>query len=221
MVVPSEPNAPDATRVPSGITALFELAPAKPPGAAVKPRIGGLEGKPTAEVLIALALDVASFWQSQFNAAKLEFKPATMTVVKSGSHDTACGTFNPESAPNYCAKDTSLTYPVTWFDQNAAPIGDFAIAYPVAIMWGLHIEHLLGVDAKLPVEKRWLLASCLVGNWAASVYQRRALEEDDLAEGAELISKLPPPGSEPQAHLNAFNAGFSQGNAGSCAGFGS
>lgn len=72
--------------------------------------------------------------------------------------------------------------------------GDFAEAYVIAHEVGHHVQHILGIDDKVPKGRTALGASgasvrlelqadCYAGVWAASAGQRNLLDVGDLDEG--------------------------------------
>lgn len=214
--LPSQPNAPGATRTGGGKAALASL-PATSRGGA-QPRIKGVEGQPLDKQLTILDNDIASFWLKQFNDAKLKFAPVTTKIAPpGGAISTACGNLSGEDDISYCPKDSSINLLQSFFEKHAAPIGDFAVALPVAWVWGQAVEHQLGIDAKVSDSQSTLIANCLAGAWSASVYQRGALEPGDLQEGAKLIASIAPSQQANQALVKAFNQGYNSGKSGSCA----
>jgi hypothetical protein len=215
--VPSTPDAPGATKTPKGKAALSAL-PAVRRAQGAKPRISGLEGQPTPQVLIAVTKDVGAFWQQAFNGGKFKFQPATTNVIDAGGGvNSPCGPVQGATAsPGYCGKDSAINLPVPWFDKNATPLGNFAVAYPVAFLWGFHIQNQLGLTGKVTGKARILLSDCLAGIWTASVFQRKALQPGDLQAGAKLIAKISGSQAEISAHVAAFNKGFNGGSAGKC-----
>jgi Putative neutral zinc metallopeptidase len=213
--LPTRPNAADATKTGGGKAALASL-PATSRSAA-QPRIKGVEGQPLGKQLAILDNDIADFWLGQFNKAKIKFQTVTTkTAPPGGAISTACGDLSGDNDISYCPKDSTINLLQSFFEKHAAPIGDFAVALPVAYLWGQAVEHQLGIDAKASDKQSTLIAQCLAGAWAASVYQRGALEPGDLQEGAKLIATIAPSQQANQDLVAAFNQGYNGGKSGSC-----
>jgi predicted metalloprotease len=210
--LPTRTNAAGATKTGGGKAALASLPPASRGGA--QPRIKGVEGQPLLKQLQILDNDIADFWLGQFNKAKIKFETVTTNIAPSGgSLNTACGQLTGEDIA-YCPKDRTIDLLQSFFEKRAAPIGDFAVALPVAFVWGQAVEDQLGV--KGTEQRQTLIAQCLAGAWAASVYQRGALEPGDLSEGAKLIASIAPSQQANHAMVDAFNLGYKGNSIGNC-----
>jgi hypothetical protein len=218
--VPRYANDPNAERQAEGARALRALPEVpRPERGEPAPNVSGVGEFSLPQAIDTLSNDVATFWQELFNAANFEFRPASQVVVSREPIETACGSNGPNAEPAYCASDNTLVLPVGWFQENTVPIDDLAVAYPIAWLWGLQIETQIGISERLDEGTRVLLASCLAGTWAASVFQRGLLEKGDIEEGARIVAQLA--GKERfGAVARAFERGFNGARAGNCPGVG-
>jgi predicted metalloprotease len=235
--VPRLGNAPGATTVPQGPEVLNDLPRAPSPRGRAAPRITGVEGVPLPQALDTVGNDVGSFWLQQFNAAGLKFDSAKQAIVLTTA-ETACGPEDnrtvergprgrPVGGPFYCTRDITIFLPVGDFEDWIAPVGDASTAVVVAHEWGHHVEFVLGLfrDPRYQ-EGPWLelTADCLAGVWMASVFQRGALEENDVREALTLMSRVGDTPGEPtedphgtaEERMAAFNKGYAEGRAGDC-----
>jgi predicted metalloprotease len=235
--VPRLGNAPGTT-APKGPEELNKLPPARRPRGRLAPRINGVEGVPLPQALDTVGNDVASFWLQQFNASGLRFEPAKQAIIIT-TGETTCAPDRkpltvergprgePAGGPFYCSLDKTIFLPVGDFEDWIAPVGDASTAVVVAHEWGHHVEWVLGMfrDPRYQ-DGPWLelTADCLAGVWMASVFQRGALEENDVREALTLMSKVgdnpgrpteDPHGTADQ-RMAAFNQGFGEGRAGDC-----
>ena len=119
-------------------------------------------------------------------------------VLFSDATATACGTGQAAMGPFYCPGDQKVYIDLSFYrdlrDRFRAP-GDFAQAYVIAHEVGHHVQHLLGISAKVdqlrgrvsPAEfnrasvRLELQADCFAGVWANR--SRHLLEAGDLEEG--------------------------------------
>lgn len=214
--VPKAPNATSAKKRATSPKVLNALAPVKRPGGnGPGKQIAGINDLPTDKAVETLSGDVGKFWQDGFNRAGYQLDPATENFVTT-QVDTACGSLSTDDAPGYCPKDNSLNWTLGWIDSKATPLGSFPVGWVVATTWGYRIEFQLGLEKKLDGNQLDATASCLAGLWAASIYRRGALEQNDIQQGAKLVQELHPDQAGFQAIAGAFDKGFNSGKGGNC-----
>jgi predicted metalloprotease len=212
---------PDATGEPDGNASLKALPTvARADDATVVPNIRGSAGATVTEWMHAVDNDIANFWQGQFNAADLKFRPAH-EVIYTQPQNSPCGVRSNASGPGYCQSNETMYLPVAFFVEEANPVGDAAIAIVIAHEVGHHVQKLLYGATDTSVSKE-LQADCLSGVWAASIYQRGFLEQGDLREVFKITSSAgDSPGNAPShgtadQRLDALFHGYDQGRAGNC-----
>lgn len=222
-----EPD-PDATKTPEGVEVLDQLAELRQAeGEPSVPAIRGSAGLSVPEWMHVVDGDVATYWQKQFNRADYRYDPA-QEVIFDGKVRTACGgRASQKSGPFYCTADESIYLPVTFFEQQANPFGDAAVAIVIAHENGHHVQDLLGLfQTRILSAQLELQADCLAGVWAKAVYNRGLLEEGDIGEILGLVDIS---GDSPDVAINApgahgssalrqdfFAQGYDGGKPGSC-----
>jgi predicted metalloprotease len=117
-------------------------------------------------------------------------------VIFSSSVHSGCG-FQEGAGPFYCGADRGIYLDVSFFDLLArhAGLGGFAQAYVIGHEFGHHVQHLLGIDARVAAANHAnpagqnalsvrveLQADCLAGVWAHSAYSRDQLTVSDVQE---------------------------------------
>jgi uncharacterized protein len=142
--------------------------------------------------------DAQSMWRHEFEAAGVDYTPATITIFHD-QVDTACGTQSGGVGPFYCPSDHGVYLDTRFFDAlgRAAGVhlGDFAQAYVVAHEVGHHVQTLLGTlqrvrqaDEQDPSGTNGrsvrleLQADCFAGIWTHSSYRRGELTPTDFAD---------------------------------------
>ena len=226
---------------PRGIEVLDALPKAEPAAAdEPPPRVLGSGALTLGQFLDWAGGSANAFWQNQFVRAGYAYSAAGQLQIDVGQKATtecseASVTVLADDSPFYCSAEQPPTVflPLEWMHDEARPVGDFAMAYVVAHEWGHHIQFLLGLDevqANYPRKIRSihyeLMADCLAGVWATSVYFQNLLEAGDVAEALKLAAKIGDPpnirADHPQAHGNAkqrkkwFRRGYESGRAASC-----
>jgi predicted metalloprotease len=122
-------------------------------------------------------------------------------AVRSG-----CGAAGSETGPFYCPADEKVYIDLSFFgelDRRFGAPGDFAQAYVLAHEIGHHVQHLLGIDAKVRQAQRGnpesanalsvrteLQADCFAGIWGNSTARREILERGDVEEGLNAAAAI-------------------------------
>ena len=138
--------------------------------------------------------DVQATWTRTMPAMGRQYERARL-VLFSQSVTTGCGGADSQTGPFYCPADQRVYLDLDFFralsTRFGAP-GDFAQAYVIAHEVGHHVQHLLGIDARVRAGsasqeralsvRLELQADCFAGVWAHSTQQRNILESGDLEE---------------------------------------
>jgi predicted metalloprotease len=149
--------------------------------------------------------DVQQTWTRAFSTAGTEYRPATMVLFRNGTQ-SGCGIGQSAMGPFYCPLDEKVYIDLGFFselDQRFGAPGDFAQAYVIAHELGHHVQHLLGMDARVREFQRAnpnvanqlsvrleLQADCYAGVWAHSAAQRQKLSTGDIEEGLGAASAV-------------------------------
>jgi predicted metalloprotease len=141
--------------------------------------------------------------QASWDAAIPGYHHAKLVVFRN-QYPTACGRGEAAMGPFYCPNDQQVYIDLAFYDELSnrfgAP-GDFAEAYVVAHEVGHHVQHLQGLDRKVPQNGRAqgasgpsvrleLQADCFAGVWAASAQKRGVLDAGDLQEGLRAATAI-------------------------------
>lgn len=142
--------------------------------------------------------DVQEMWRREFEAAGVEYPPATMTLFRN-EVDTACGAQSASIGPFYCPADHGVYLDTRFFAALSRTagvrLGDFAQAFVVAHEVAHHVQAVLGILQRLHEADQQdpaganarsvrleLQADCLAGIWKHSRYRRGQLTNADLAD---------------------------------------
>ncbi len=175
------------------------VAPASP-GAATSGPVTESASEATARELVSVVLaDTEDTWKTLFAAGGGTYREPTLVLFREAT-PTACGTGQSAMGPFYCAADEKVYIDLSFYDalhQRFQAPGDFAQAYVIAHEVGHHVQHLLGISAKVQQARRRasdaeanalsvrqeLQADCLAGVWAHHAERsRQLLESGDLEE---------------------------------------
>ena len=200
------------------------------PSDAENPRVRGSQNMTWSEFVQWAIVDADAKWQSDFGAASLVYTPVNYTIFWGHPvNSPECGLVKPSDGPIYCGlSDQRVYYPL---EEEISNFGDFAVAFATAHEVGHHVQDELDIlkqeDAGVYTSRQVELgADCLAGVWAYSVYSRNLLQKGDIEEAVRLeftIGDLP--GTSPTApgahgssteRVEAFLAGYNNGNAGPC-----
>lgn len=175
------------------------VAPASP-GAATSGPVTESASEATARELVSVVLaDTEDTWKTLFAAGGGTYREPTLVLFREAT-PTACGTGQSAMGPFYCSADEKVYIDLSFYDalhQRFQAPGDFAQAYVIAHEVGHHVQHLLGISAKVQQARRRaseaeanalsvrqeLQADCLAGVWAHHAERsRQLLESGDLEE---------------------------------------
>jgi uncharacterized protein len=142
--------------------------------------------------------DVQAMWTRDFEAARVPYEPARITLFRDEVH-TACGTQTISIGPFYCPADHGVYLDTRFFAILSRAVGvrlgDFAQAYVVAHEVAHHVQELLGILPRVRAADQQdpdgenarsvrleLQADCFAGVWAHSRYQRGSLSAEDVRD---------------------------------------
>lgn len=151
--------------------------------------------------------DTEDVWRGQFQAMGRTYREPKLRLFR-GSEPTACGRGEAAMGPFYCPGDEKVYIDLSFYDtlrtRLGAP-GDFAQAYVIAHEVGHHVQHLLGITAKVDgmrgrvsqaqqnalSVRLELQADCLAGLWAHHAQAaRQVLEQGDIEEALNAASHI-------------------------------
>lgn len=137
--------------------------------------------------------DAQATWSRVFAERGRAYERAKL-VLYTDATQTACGYGQAATGPFYCPRDQRVYLDLGFFrelDARLGAEGDFAQAYVIAHEIGHHVQHLLGIDARVPASAKGegsasvrleLQADCFAGVWAHGTRERALLEKGDVQE---------------------------------------
>ena len=190
-----------------------------PPGRACPANTPGCLKTPGATTYASflkwVAQNVDRMYKREADAADVPWSSPRYHLM-SGSRTvrTECGSGGSElvtadTGPFWCGLDRGGAIYLTmgWLKKEAFPAGsykskDFALAYVVAHEWAHHAQYRLLFTDKFLFRLRSihieLMADCLAGIWARSVYHQSLLEPGDFDEAVDFAMALGDyPGTRP------------------------
>ena len=158
------------------------------------------QSDPDAELVqfVSFVLDDAqASWRADFERRGQPWRDARLVLFTQAT-STGCGDADADIGPFYCPNDEQLYIDLSFYrelrSRFGAP-GDFAQAYVLAHEVGHHVQHQLGIDARVRDEEQRdpsrasalsvrleLQADCYAGVWARSTARRQLLEPGDMDE---------------------------------------
>jgi len=138
-------------------------------------------------------------WKQIFRASGQSYREPKL-VLFTGAVKSACGMGQAAMGPFYCPPDERVYIDLAFYrdlrERFKAP-GDFAQAYVIAHEVGHHVQHQLGIMAKMESlrgraskaeynqasVRMELQADCFAGVWASHAGNAKLLEPGDLEEG--------------------------------------
>ncbi len=137
-------------------------------------------------------------WDGMFRRMGQTYDPPRL-VLYSGATQTTCGYGQAAMGPFYCPGDQTVYIDLSFYEDMARRLGgggDFAQGYVLAHEVGHHVQHLLGIDARVREAQRGasqaganrlsvrmeLQADCFAGVWGHVMRREGILEAGDLEE---------------------------------------
>ncbi|CNE06583.1 neutral zinc metallopeptidase [Yersinia nurmii] len=142
--------------------------------------------------------DTEDTWKPIFQKMGKTYQDPKLVMYR-GATRTGCGTGQSVMGPFYCPADSTVYIDLSFYEDMKNKLGaggDFAQAYVIAHEVGHHVQHLLGIDAKVRQQqqgasqveanrlsvKMELQADCFAGVWGKAMDEQQVLEEGDLQE---------------------------------------
>lgn len=160
-----------------------------------------------AKFIRVMLADTEDVWRPLFQAQGQRYQPPKL-VMFTAATPTACGRGDAAIGPFYCPGDEKIYIDLSFFHtlgrELGAP-GEFAQAYVIAHEVGHHVQHQLGISAKVDEEmarsgesranalsvRLELQADCLAGVWGHHADQaRQILEQGDLEQAMNAAAKI-------------------------------
>jgi predicted metalloprotease len=151
--------------------------------------------------------DTEDVWREQFQRAGKTYREPKLRLFRD-SEPTACGRGEAAMGPFYCPGDEKIYIDLSFYElmrtRMGAP-GDFAQAYVIAHEVGHHVQHLMGITARVDARRGRvseaeqnalsvrleLQADCFAGIWAHHAQAaRQILERGDLEEALNAASQI-------------------------------
>jgi uncharacterized protein len=143
-------------------------------------------------------VDAQDTWRSSFKRDGEDYDAAELVLYSNAVSTGGCGNATSSVGPFYCPADSRVYLDLTFYADMARQLeagGDFAWAYVIAHELGHHIQNVTGTNAEVARLERddpdranelsvrlELQADCYAGVWAATVFEKGALERGDLDE---------------------------------------
>ncbi|CNH03143.1 KPN_02809 family neutral zinc metallopeptidase [Yersinia pekkanenii] len=140
--------------------------------------------------------DTEDTWKPIFQKMGRTYQEPKLVMYR-GTTRTGCGTGQSVMGPFYCPADSTVYIDLSFYEDMKNKLGaggDFAQAYVIAHEVGHHVQHLMGIDAKVRQQqqgasqaqanrlsvKMELQADCFAGVWGKAMEQQQVLEVGDL-----------------------------------------
>lgn len=142
--------------------------------------------------------DTEDTWKPIFQKMGRTYQDPKLVMYR-GATRTGCGTGQSVMGPFYCPADGTIYIDLSFYEDMKNKLGaggDFAQAYVIAHEVGHHVQHLMGIDAKVRQQqqgvsqaegnrlsvKMELQADCFAGVWGKAMEEQQVLEAGDLQE---------------------------------------
>jgi predicted metalloprotease len=160
-----------------------------------------------AKFVSTVLADTEDVWKQVFAQGGAQYREPKLVLFR-GATPTACGTGQAAMGPFYCPGDQKVYIDLGFYETLRAKLGapgDFAQAYVIAHEVGHHVQHLLGISAKVEQARSRaseaqgnalsvrleLQADCLAGVWAHHAQNaRQILENGDIEEAMNAAAKI-------------------------------
>jgi uncharacterized protein len=142
--------------------------------------------------------DAQATWRESFRKAGSDYEDAKLVLYSQAVSTGGCGSASSAVGPFYCPADSRVYLDLSFYEDMRRQLGasgDFAWAYVIAHELGHHVQNVTGTNADVAKAEREdpdaanelsvrleLQADCYAGVWAATVFEKGALEPGDLDE---------------------------------------
>jgi predicted metalloprotease len=182
----------------------LDQMPKAPEPSGSAPTLSGSSVAGERTYLRAVFNDAQAFWQHEFSAANLPYTPAVLTLFSQAVESSGCGA-QADVGPFYCGANHGIYLDIRFFQLLAQRfgVGGFAQAYIVGHEFGHHVQNQTGLQHRLAAADQQdpagqnarsvryeLMADCLSGVWAHSVYRRGELTDQDLEQALKTAAVI-------------------------------
>ena len=154
----------------------------------------------------AILGDTEDTWGAIFRRSGQSYKEPKL-VLFTGAVQSACGFASAAVGPFYCSRDEEVYLDLSFFEELShrfgAP-GDSARAYVIAHEVGHHIQHLLGIGARVQAQRaqadvvtsnalsvrQELQADCFAGVWGHYTAKRGLVDRADIAAALNAAAQI-------------------------------
>jgi predicted metalloprotease len=154
----------------------------------------------------AILGDTEDTWNTIFQRSNQSYAEPKL-VLFNGVVQSACGFASAAVGPFYCSRDEEVYLDLSFFEelsQRFGAPGDFARAYVIAHEIGHHIQHLLGISAKVQAQRaqadeatsnalsvrQELQADCFAGVWGHYTAKRGLVDRADIAAALNAAAQI-------------------------------
>jgi hypothetical protein len=154
----------------------------------------------------AILGDTEETWGAIFQRSGRPYEEPKL-VLFNGEVQSACGFASAAVGPFYCSRDEEVYLDLHFFQelsQRFGAPGDFARAYVIAHEVGHHIQHLLGITAKVQAQRaraddatsnalsvrQELQADCFAGVWGHYTAKRGLIDQADIAAALHAAAQI-------------------------------
>ena len=154
----------------------------------------------------AILGDTEDTWNTLFQRSGQSYEEPKL-VLFNGAVQSACGFASAAVGPFYCSRDAEVYLDLSFFEelsQRFGAPGDFARAYVIAHEVGHHIQHLLGISAKVQAQRaqadeatsnalsvrQELQADCFAGVWGHYTAKRGLVDRADIAAALHAAAQI-------------------------------
>ena len=157
------------------------------------------------ELSVWVLNDAQEVWARTLPKFGDQYRDARLVLYREATQ-SGCGVGQAGMGPFYCPLDERIYIDLSFFDElqnRFRAAGDFAQAYVIAHEIGHHVQHIIGMDARVrqlqqsrPAEanelsvRLELQADCFAGVWGNSTSQRRILEGGDVEEALNAAAAI-------------------------------
>jgi predicted metalloprotease len=154
----------------------------------------------------AILGDTEDTWSTIFQRSGQSYEEPKL-VLFNGAVQSACGFASAAVGPFYCSRDEEVYLDLSFFEelsQRFGAPGDFARAYVIAHEVGHHVQHLLGIAAKVQAQRaqadektsnvlsvrQELQADCFAGVWGHYTAKRGLIDQADIATALNAAAQI-------------------------------